>query len=171
MRFDGLPAPVFYAQASQLNVQVPYNVLPDKGTHVEVFYQGKLAAATDLAVANANPALFPVVVNQDGSINSETFAASRGSIVVFYGTGAGLNDGANISGQRAQAPYPRPLLPVSLAIAGIQAEQLYAGSAPGLAGLFQINARVPGGFAPPGQVSVDLQVGTTIAPPFAIWIK
>ena len=76
-----------------------------------------------------------------------------------------------MSGQKAQPPYPRPLLPVSLAISSIQAELLYAGSAPGLVGLQQINARVPGGFAPPGQAAVELQVGIAIAPPFVIWIK
>jgi uncharacterized protein (TIGR03437 family) len=60
---------------------------------------------------------------------------------------------------------------VTVAIAGIQAELLYAGSAPGLVGLIQINARVPGGFAPPGLAAVDFQAGTANAPPFTIWIK
>jgi uncharacterized protein (TIGR03437 family) len=89
----------------------------------------------------------------------------------LYGTGEGLTDGPNISGKAAAAPYPRPRLPVTLAAAGVGAEILYAGSAPGLVGTMQINARVPGGFVPAGQIAVQLTVGTAAAPPLTIWLK
>ena len=60
------------------------------------------------------------------------------------------------------SPFPplgAPRLPVSLTIAGIPAEILYAGSAPGFVGLMQINARIPAGFVPPGDLPVVLRVG------------
>ena len=171
VRFDGVPAPLFYAQSGQINVQVPYTVNGNSLTHVEVFYQGQSSGTLDLPVAAATPALFAVAINQDGPINSETSPAPRGGILTFFATGEGLSDGPNISGKAADAPYPRPLLPVTLAIAGIDAELLYAGSIPGGAGVLQINARVPSGFVPPGPASVELAVGGFAAPTFTVWLK
>jgi uncharacterized protein (TIGR03437 family) len=53
----------------------------------------------------------------------------------------------------------------------VDAEILYAGSAPDLIGVLQINARVPGGFVPPGQAEVALTVGTVTAPAVTVWLK
>ena len=72
VRFDGVPAPVFYAQFGQINVQVPYTVAGNTATHVQALYQGIPSGSLDLAVVAAAPALFPVVANQDGSPNSAT---------------------------------------------------------------------------------------------------
>src|SRR6185295_10349197 len=159
VRFDGVAAPIFYAQATQINVQVPYTVGAANVTRLEVWVQGKTAGTMDLPVAAASPALLPFGINQDGSINGETAPASRGTVLTFYGTGEGLTDGANVTGKAAEAPYPRPRLPVTLAIAGVAAEILFAGRAPAMVGVMQINARIPGGFVPAGQAVVDLRVG------------
>jgi len=56
-------------------------------------------------------------------------------------------------------------------VAGIPAQILYAGSAPGLVGMLQINARLPGGFVPAGQATVELTVGSALSPPISIWLK
>jgi uncharacterized protein (TIGR03437 family) len=171
VRFDGLPAPLLYAQATQLNVQVPYAVAGRERTHVEALYNGKSAGTLDLAVVPATPALFPVVVNQSGELNSETAAASRGTVITLFATGEGLSNGTNVSGQPASAPYSPPKLPISVTIAGISADILFVGGAPGSIGTLQINTRVPGGFVPAGPVSVELQVGAVTSPPLTIWIK
>jgi uncharacterized protein (TIGR03437 family) len=171
VRFDGVPAPLFYVQAGQINLQVPYAVAGATVTHVQVLFQGKAAGSLDLPVAAAAPGLFAVAINQDGSTNSESSPSSRGGILTLFATGEGLSDGPNLSGQAAAAPYPRPLLPVSLAIAGIQAELLYACAIPGGVGALQVNARVPAGFVPPGPAVVELTVGSFAAPPATCWLK
>jgi uncharacterized protein (TIGR03437 family) len=171
VRFDGVPAPMFYAQFGQLNVQVPYTVAGNAVTHVQAFYQGSPSGSLDLAVVDAAPAVFPVVVNPDGSPNSEIAPTALGSIVTFYATGEGLTNGPNVSGQAAAVPYPSPLLPVTLTVAGFPAQILYAGSAPGAVGLLQVNARVPAGFIPTGPVVAELTVGSAVAPDFKIWLK
>src|SRR5438067_1067011 len=122
------------------------------------------ASAASCPIASANPALFAVIVNQDGSLNSESNPAPRGTLVSLFGSGEGLNDRMNVSGMPAQAPYPRPILPVGLTVAGIAAELVYAGSAPGEVGELQVNARIPGGFVPPGPVAGALTVGPSAAP-------
>lgn len=171
VRFDNIRAPVLYAQQDQINLQVPYTVAGRAQTQMEIRYNGKAVAAAALAVTEAAPALFPVAANQDGSPNSPSEPAPRGTILTFYGTGEGLTDGPNIAGRMAELPYPRPLLPVTVAVAGLAAEILYAGSAPGLVGVFQLNARVPGGYIPPGTATVIVSVGGAAAPPFQIWLK
>jgi uncharacterized protein (TIGR03437 family) len=171
VRFDGVPAPMFYAQYGQLNVQVPYTVAGNAVTQVQTLYQGSPTGSLELVVAAAAPAVFPVVVNQDGSTNSQIDPTALGSILTFYATGEGLTNGPNISGQAAVAPYPSPLLAVTLTVAGFPAEILYAGSAPGAVGLMQVNARVPAGFIPTGAVTAELAVGSAVAPDLTIWLK
>jgi uncharacterized protein (TIGR03437 family) len=171
VRFDGVPAPVLYTQAAQVNVQVPYTVDGKEMTHLAISYQGVAIGELDLQVLAAAPALFPLVLNQDGSPNSEANPAARGTLVAFYGTGEGLTDGANVSGLPSQAPYAHPRAPVHLAVAGIAAEVFYAGGSPGGVGLLRIDARVPGGYVPPGVVSVELEVGNYAAPPITMWVK
>jgi len=169
--FDGVAAPVLSAQASQITVQAPYTIAGNQSTSVVVQYKGQPTGSVTLAVASAAPGLFPLVTNQDGSANSAASPAPRGSIVTFYETGEGLTSGPNVAGLAAQAPYAVPLLPVSLTVAGVSAGADYVGSAPGLVGTLQINARIPGGFVPPGQVAVMLTVGAVISPPISIWVQ
>jgi uncharacterized protein (TIGR03437 family) len=169
--FDGVPAPLFYAQASQINAQVPYTIAGESVTEVVVTYQGQLAGTLNLPVVASAPALFAAALNQDGSLNSSTAPAARGTVVTFFGTGEGLTNGANIAGQAATAPYPIPILPVTLTVAGIAAQLLYAGEAPNFAGLLQVDAVIPGGFVPSGPVGVQLTVGVGTSPLFTVWLQ
>ncbi len=171
VRFEGTLAPLFYAQSGQLNVQVPYTVAGRGTASVEVRYQGKLAALASVPVAPSAPALLTLAINPDGSPNAESSPAPRAAWLTFYATGEGLTDGPNVAGIPARAPYPHPLLPVALTIAGVDAEILFAGSAPDLVGVLQINARIPGALVPPGQAAAALTVGTATAPPVTIWLK
>jgi uncharacterized protein (TIGR03437 family) len=171
VRFDGVPAPLFYAQAGQINAQVPYAVAGANSTHVEVLYQKRSVGKVDLTVSPAVPSLFPAIVNQDTSINSQTSPAPRGTVVTLYATGEGLTNGSNIAGQPAVAPYGTPAAPVTVSIGGITAQLLYAGRAPGFIGLMQVNAIVPGGFVPTGPAVLTLSVGSASAPLTTIWLQ
>lgn len=171
VRFGGIAAPLFYAQSAQINVQVPYTVAGSEAVPVEVRYQGKLVGAANVPVAPSAPAMLALAANFDGSPNAPSAPAPRSTWMTFYATGEGLTDGRNVAGKPARAPYPHPLLPVALTIAGVTAEILFAGSAPDMIGVLQINARVPGGFVGPGETAVELTVGTAKAPPIAIWLK
>jgi len=68
-----------------------------------------------------------------------------------------LPDGALV----ISTPYPKPTAAVTVRIGGVDAEVLYAGSAPTLpAGAFQVNARIPLTI-PPGNASVSVTVGSS----------
>jgi uncharacterized protein (TIGR03437 family) len=165
--FDGWPAALFYVSDKQLNVQVPYYAAGQPTTQIEVYYLGSVVARTALAVTDTAPGMFTlaggtgqaIVVNQDGTLNSTLNPAARGSIVVLYATGEGQTNPSGVNGKPADAPYPKPLSGVALRIGGYTAEILYAGAAPGYAGLMQINARVPSGYAGSGVLPVTLTVG------------
>jgi uncharacterized protein (TIGR03437 family) len=169
---NATPAPLFYVQSNQINAQVPYEMAGQTIAQLQVVYQGATLASMQVPIADANPALFTVsngtgnavVVNQDGSINSDKNPAPRGSIVVLYATGEGQTSLAGLTGQAAQAPFPLPVLPVSLTMAGYAANVLFAGDAPGFVGVMQINAQVPSGFVPTGDLAVVLTVGLYQSP-------
>ena len=171
VRFDGTPAPLFYAQSRQVNAQVPYTVTGTETVTVEVRYHAKLAEAATVLVAPSAPAMLALATNPDGTPNAELAPAPRSTWMTFYATGEGLTDGLNVAGRPAAAPYPHPLLPIALTIGGVSAEILFAGSAPDMIGVLQINARVPGGFVAPGEAPVELTVGTAKTPPITVWLK
>jgi uncharacterized protein (TIGR03437 family) len=169
--FDGVAAPLFYAQATQINAQVPYTIAGENFTRIDVYYQGQLAGTLNLAVAPSVPGLFAVAFNQDGSLNSASAPAARGSVVTFVGSGEGLTNGPNVAGLAAVAPYPAPTLPVTLTVDGIAAQLLYAGEAPAYCGLLQVNAIMPGGLIPSGAEPVQLVVGVAVSPTITVWLE
>ena len=150
--FDGNPAPVLYTSAGQVGAIVPYEVAGQTSTVMAVEYLGLPTNVLTLPVAAVSPALFTIsgtgtgqgaILNQNETANLPANAAFPGSIVVLYGTGAGQTTPAIQDGALAAVPYPQIAAPVAVTIGGLPAKILYAGSAPGLAGVIQINAVVP----------------------------
>ena len=171
VQFDGADAPIFYAQSGQINAQVPYSVAGSVASKVAVIYQSTVVGTATVAVAPSAPAMLTLATNPDGTVNTSAAPAARGTWMTFYATGEGLTDSGDVAGVPAQAPYPHPLLAVSLTIAGMNAEILFDGSAPGMIGVLQINARIPAGFVAPGETAVVLTVGKVTAPSVTIWLK
>ncbi len=179
--FDGTPAPVVYAGPSQANLVVPYAVAGKSAAQLEIRAQGITLASLSVPVVPAAPAIFTLdasgtgpaaALNQDTSINSADNPAEKGSIVVLFATGAGQTNPPSADGQPAAEPLPKPVLPVSVQIDGISAEVLYAGAAPGLiAGMTQINCRIPVDVTSGPAVSVILRVGTAESPAVTIAVK
>jgi uncharacterized protein (TIGR03437 family) len=136
---------------------------------VELFFKGVSRGKLTVPVASSAPGLFAVLagtgqavaLNEDGMLNSPVDPAARGSVVTLYATGEGLTEPVSQDGKLATAPYPKPVLPVTLNVGGYPADILFAGEAPGFAGLMQINARLPGTPAATGNVPLVLRVGTS----------
>lgn len=157
--WNGIPGPLYYADAGQLNLQVPYELSGAKEAGLIVTVQGKASEPITLPVVAARPGLFPLVWNQDGSINSARNPAAAGSIIVLYATGQGVTVPATVTGSWPVNGYPEPAAAVSLKAGGLPAEILFRGQAPGTAGVMQINARLPGAISAPGEVPVIVAVG------------
>ncbi|MEO8367864.1 MAG: cellulase family glycosylhydrolase [Candidatus Solibacter sp.] len=147
--FDGLAAPLFYVGAFQVNVQVPWEIAGQSSTVVRLTYRGVASNAATLNAVAAVPDLLTTLgtfqaaaLNQNGAVNDAMSPAERGSIVSFFAVGLGQTIPASSTGARAIS-IGGMASPVSVRIGGLAAEILYAGPAPGLVGVTQINARVP----------------------------
>ena len=169
--FDGVPVPVLFASAGQVNVVVPYAVAGESSTTVQVEYLGALSAPVSLPVAGAAPGIFTLdgsgagpgaILNAaDGSVNSSAHPAAAGDWVSIFATGAGVTTPAGVDGLLPTGPSYTPKAQVSVTIGDLPCQLNYKGAAPGLvSGLVQINAQVPAGVTPGPLVPVQITVGT-----------
>jgi uncharacterized protein (TIGR03437 family) len=179
--FDGLPAPVSYTVRGEVGAVVPYEIAGRGSTNVVVEYLGRKSEPVSIPVANSNPSLFTQnrigtgqagILNDTGCCNSPANPAARGSMATVYATGEGLLRGGVVSGSmsayKTPSDYPRPQLPVRLTVGGVPAELDFVAAAPhAVAGLLQINFRVPI-TAPLGDaVPLVLTVGEASSAPLA----
>lgn len=171
--FDTRPAPLIYVSASQISAIVPYGV-NGTTTEMQVEFRGVRSNAVSLPVTATAPGLFTAnssgkgpgaILNQDGSFNNGSNAAEVGSVVVLYGTGEGAVDPVVVDGAINASSLPKPREPITVRIGGKDAEVLYGGAAPGLvAGVFQINVRIPEGVEP-GNAPVVVMIGRATSSP------
>jgi len=165
---NGVPAPVLYAWANQLGIQVPYEVTPGKGT-ITIQYGGRVSAQLPVTVASAAPGLFTldetgagqaVALNEDGSLNATGNPVTQGHVVSLYLTGYGLVAPVVRDGAPNTPGSATPLQTVTATVGGLQAAVAYAGGAKGLpAGTIRVDIRVPSGVSG-SAIPVAVQVGS-----------
>jgi uncharacterized protein (TIGR03437 family) len=169
--FNGIPAPILYADRHRIRAMVPFENGPtrvqDLGfTDVQIIGTDVPSRPAVVRTAALAPGIFAkdgsstgqaLIVNEDGTFNSEQNPARQGSIVTMYATGLNQTDPPLATGQIARNPaalkFPistGPGVPTIesgafyLSSSSGIAVITYAGSAPGFsAGLTQINFRVP----------------------------
>ncbi len=157
--FGGFPAPLFYAQANQINAQVPWELAGQTSTTVQISYPGIASTATPVALAPSQPGIF-YANNSDGTRNSPSNPASAGDFIAIYSTGGGSMNPAGLTGQFWGTALSSLTLPASVTVGGESAVVLYAGSAPTLeSGVFQINAQLPSDLPPSTTVSMSVTIG------------
>lgn len=175
--FDGVPAPLLLASQQEIRVIVPQSVAGKDKVTVQLEVDGDNANPYPVRVAGSVPGLFTAdgtgtgqaaALNQDDSPNSADRPAARGSIVSLYVTGAGLTTPAIEDGAvPVPGSLPKPILPVSVLVGGIAADVLYAGAAPGLPGVMQMNVRIPAEVSVGSTVPVFVTVGGASSQPLA----
>jgi uncharacterized protein (TIGR03437 family) len=152
--FDGVPAPVLYAQSRQINAIAPAGLKINGTTNVSVRYNSQQFGPVSVPVTFGNPGVFrlqvgqsaqAVALNQDGTLNGPSNPAARGSFVAMWGTGYGLPDPAcSIGGLNQPRAVPLRAGVSALMFTGRSFKADYAGSAPTLlCGVVQINFQVP----------------------------
>jgi uncharacterized protein (TIGR03437 family) len=136
--FDALPAQILFSNNRQINLLVPAALAGRVSTQLVVSNNGAAMAPVTVLLAPFSPGIFPgAVLNQDNTVNGAAHPAPPGAAVQIWGTGISL--GGVVTGLLAG----QPLIPE------------YAGPAPGLPGVQQVNLRIPAGFTP-GQVFLQI---------------
>jgi uncharacterized protein (TIGR03437 family) len=164
---NGLPSPIFYTSPTQINAQIPYEVSPGPAT-VILSVGGNVLPPVTLAIQAPAPGLFllnqnrALIQNQNGVINAPDQPAPPGSIVTAYLTGQGALDLPIPTGSAApQDPRIGAVATVSATVGGQNTEVTFAGMAPGLVGVFQLNLRIPA--LTPGDYPLAIGVGTAVS--------
>ena len=174
VEINGQPIPLFFVSAGQVNGQMPFSV---SGTvSVRVRTAAGLSPAVNLAVSPSAPRLFtktmdgkgdPILVHgADWSMVTAASPAQPGEFLILFLTGLGAVSPAIPAGtpggdNAANGPLNQ-VAPGAAAVTfgGKAATVLFAGLAPGFAGLYQINFQVSEG-ASGGTVVVSTRDGST----------
>jgi len=175
---NNLPANVYYVSPSQINFLVPSTLGPGKTT-VQVIVDGHGGPIVPVTLKAASPALFQmdastaIAVHADSSLLTAASPAVAGEVVVLYATGLGYTSPLTQYSQIAYRAAPLDDPGFRVLLDGIEVAPsriLYAGVAPGFAGLFQVNVKLPDSLAANPEVRL-LASGETSPPGIHIFAK
>jgi uncharacterized protein (TIGR03437 family) len=122
-------------------------------------------------VAAAQPNIF---VNPDTgeAVISPPGPVSAGDGITIWCAGLGVTDPLIDDGQASLSDPPAAVQsPVTVSIGGQPAEVLFAGIAPGLIGIYQVNAVVPSGIEHGASVPLTLSVSDQISPAVSLTVR
>ena len=159
---NGREAPVYYQSADLVVFQMPF----ETGTG-SVLVQVKNAAGASLSNAITVEAAAPsiltygdnwgVVQNQDFSVNSATNCAAAGSYLTAYLIGTGPLDQPIPTGAPTPlSPLANETLKTTATVGGVNAPVVFAGMAPSLTGVMQVNLQAP---SKSGILPLQIRVG------------
>lgn len=170
---NSIPCSLFYVSPTQINFLVPYQLTAGKVSLV-VARDSQAGPTVSIQLNSTAPGLFlwngnnAVAGHLDGTVLSETAPAMPGEVVVLYVAGLGRTSPDTTGGQLATAAFPiyyfSQLQILLDAVPCPPADILYAGLAPGFAGLYQINLRLPDNVGANPQIQIS--VGPQISPGF-----
>jgi uncharacterized protein (TIGR03437 family) len=175
---NGVNIPLLYVSANQINAVVPMELSSNAASTFRVINGTQVSPDYPVWIVASSPEAFTPVINQDGTVNSQTNPAHGGSYVFFYATGWQSNFSPLADGQVATGAQD-VCLGACTAYAstgsfepggfggGIQfvslaAKALYGGAAPGfVAGVTQFNVQF--GFPPASMATAvyEVSVGTS----------
>ncbi len=160
----GLLAPLLYVWEPQINFQLPYKLAAASQANVTVAYSdvngNSVSDSRTLEVVASNPVAllsqpsiinegFPVALNSDGAVNSQTNPAAAGSVVTLFLDGLGLTNPLLVAGQLNTAPSAPLSFPVVVtadcsAVCSPAPAFVSAGSLVGsISGVTQVQLRAP----------------------------
>ena len=161
MTIGGIAAPLYYVSPGQVNAQVPFELLPGHQYQIQVTNAGGVSMPDVVNIVAAAPGMGNIVgrtlaTHADGSLVSQSSPAKPGETVVAYMTGMGTTQLTLSTGAASpNGPNPTAVAP-TVTVGGTNAAVAYAGTTPGLVGLYQVNFQVP-----PNAATGDLFMSVT----------
>jgi uncharacterized protein (TIGR03437 family) len=153
----GIAAPVYSVSNAngqeQVNFQVPFAVAGRSTAAVVVTRDGQASASVDVPVSAAQPGVYTtdgtqaiVVHNADYTLTTAARPLERDEYAFLYVSGLGAVANAPADGAGGPvSPPARAMGDVRVTLGGLPCEVQFAGLAPGFAGVYQVNFRVPAG--------------------------
>jgi uncharacterized protein (TIGR03437 family) len=147
-----VPGRFFYISASQLNVQVPWELAGQSSVTVKVIVNFTYSAEYTLPLATYSPGFFAssvggqqiaAALDLNYRVISSSNPAKRGSTVQLYLNGLGPVQNTPADGA-AVTSADSTTATTTITIGGQPATVSYSGLAPNFVGLYQVNAVVPG---------------------------
>ena len=151
---NGIAAPIYYVTPTQLSAIVPYGIT---GTvaKVQVFNNNVQSNTVTSLISTTAPGVLTQLqnglgygdaVHQDGTLVNAKSPAQIGETVSLFVTGLGAVSPTILDGAAGPTtPLSNATATIAAYIGGVEATITYAGLAPQLAGLYQINLTVPAG--------------------------
>jgi uncharacterized protein (TIGR03437 family) len=159
----GIIANIYYVSPTQINFLVPASLLPAQ-SNVQVVLDSTSGPLIPIQIAASSPALFQldaqnaIATRPDGTLLTPNAPANPGDIVILYATGLGQTVPPAVYAQVAtQAAFLKQFADFQIMLDGSAIDPidiLYAGLAPGFAGLYQINLIVPAATGPNPEIRI-----------------
>jgi uncharacterized protein (TIGR03437 family) len=147
----GITAPVYSVSnvngQEQVSFQAPFEIAGRNTASVVVTRGGQASASVDVPVLAVQAGVYPVVIHAaDFSLVTAARPLVAGEFATIYVSGLGAVTNAPATGAAAPAgPLARTVANVRVTLGGVDCEVQFAGLAPGLVGVYQVNFRVPAG--------------------------
>jgi uncharacterized protein (TIGR03437 family) len=157
---SGAKAPLFYASAGQVNLQIPWELASQTETTLAATLDGQSGAGQTFSIAPFSPGIFSINSQGTGQgaildtsyhlVDSSNPATPGTTYILIYCTGLGQVGNQPATGSPAlSSPLSKTVTTPTVTVGGVSATVLFSGLAPGYVGLYQVNAQVPAG-APSG---------------------
>jgi uncharacterized protein (TIGR03437 family) len=170
----GVPMPLLYASAGQINALIPAGLTsttcPLVVTTGATSSTPVQSAPVQLTVTELQPGIYTVnesgsgagIVTEalNGQLNSTSNPAHAGDFLVLYCTGLGSvqsqtgQPGPAVGSQAPTTTLYYTTATVTATIGGVSTPVLFSGLTPTFAGLYQVNIQVPAGITPGNAVPV-----------------
>jgi uncharacterized protein (TIGR03437 family) len=153
VELDGVPALLYYVSPGQINFLIPAT----GGQSLTVVRGETASAAAKPSIGFWAPGWFTLdsapggplaAEHADGAVISAANPARKGETIQAFGTGIGIVN------PQLKIPYPAPMVQIG----GLQAQVTWAGAAPGIPGVTQVNFTVPADTAAGPAVPVVFQL-------------
>ena len=156
----GILAPLYYVSPSQIDAQLPFELLAGNQYEVIINSAGALSTPSSISVSAATPGIaaspsgLVIAQHADYSLVSPESPAKPGEYLVLYLAGLGATDTAVADGAASpSSPLAHPLIAPVLTLNGTSVPVYFGGLTPGFVGLYQMNFQVP-----VGETSGNLQL-------------